>query len=51
VFTGDITDYATFASAMNDVENYPVIDIQIKGIADPEAPDRIIAYEIEVELD
>jgi hypothetical protein len=51
LFTGDITDYETFAIAMNDAENYPVLDIEVHGIADPDNAETIIAYEIEVRTD
>jgi hypothetical protein len=51
VFVGDITDYETFAAAMNDAENYPVLDIEVRGIADPTTPEAVIAYEIEVSTD
>ena len=51
VFTGDITDYETFAIAMNDAENYPVLDIEVHGIADPDNAETIIAYEIDVRTD
>lgn len=49
VFTGDITSFEEFSIAMNDAENYPVLDITIKGIADPDSSETIVAFEIEVE--